>query len=100
MMHLYPIVKKNLLPLIMRHLFPPISRLKSLANQLIVERFETASSIQLGVKNEMYFCEYLNDNNLPITPVQETIKLATLDDIERIMQFRSNIIEFPTRLNC
>lgn len=33
----------------------------------------------------MYFCECLDDNNLPNTPIQETIKLATLDAVERIM---------------
>ncbi|HDR7517900.1 GNAT family N-acetyltransferase [Bacillus mobilis] len=70
--------------------------LKLSGKSTIVERFETVSSIQLGTKNEMYFCECLNDNNLPITLVQEAIKLATLDDVERIMQLRSNIVEFPT----
>ncbi|MEX0133658.1 GNAT family N-acetyltransferase [Bacillus nitratireducens] len=69
--------------------------LKLSGKSTIVERFETASNIQLGTKNEMYFCECLDDNNLPSTPVQETIKLATLDDVERIMQLRSNIAEFP-----
>ena len=44
----------------------------------------------------MYFCECLNDNNLPSTPIHETIKLASLDDIERIMKLRSDIAEFPT----
>ena len=44
----------------------------------------------------MYFCECLDADNLPSTPAQETIKLATLDDVERIMQLRSNIAEFPT----
>ncbi len=73
--------------------------LKLSGKSTIVERFETAPRIQLGDKNEMYFCECLNDTNLPSTPVQETIKLATLDDVERIMQLRSNIVEFPTRLN-
>ena len=43
----------------------------------------------------MYFCECLNDNNLPSTPIHETIKLASLDDVERIMQLRGNIAEFP-----
>ncbi|PGM96651.1 GCN5 family acetyltransferase [Bacillus cereus] len=62
----------------------------------IVERFETAPSIQLGTRNEMYFCECLDNNNSPSTPIHETIKLASLDDIERIMQLRSNIAEFPT----
>ncbi|MGH0512437.1 GNAT family N-acetyltransferase [Bacillus cereus] len=70
--------------------------LKLSGKATIVERFETAPSIQLGAKNEMYFCECLDDNNLPNTPIHETIKLASLDDIERIMQLRSNISEFPT----
>jgi len=70
--------------------------LKLSGKSTIVERFETASNIQLGTKNEMYFCECLNDNNLPSTPIQETIKLATLDDLERIMQLRNNITEFRT----
>ncbi|OAK39279.1 GNAT family N-acetyltransferase [Bacillus wiedmannii] len=70
--------------------------LKLSGKSTIVERFETASNIQLGTKNEMYFCECLNDNNLPSTPIYETIKLASLDDIERIMQLRSDIAEFPT----
>ncbi|MGH0943141.1 GNAT family N-acetyltransferase [Bacillus mycoides] len=70
--------------------------LKLSGKSTIVERFETAPSIQLGAKNEMYFCECLDDNKLPSTPVQETIKLASLDDVERIMQLRSNIAEFPT----
>ncbi|MBJ7960800.1 GNAT family N-acetyltransferase [Bacillus cereus group sp. N28] len=70
--------------------------LKLSGKSTIVERFETAPSIQLGAKNEMYFCECLDDNNLPSTPVQETIKHATLDDVERIMKLRSNIAEFPT----
>ncbi|OHX32102.1 GNAT family N-acetyltransferase [Bacillus mycoides] len=70
--------------------------LKLSGKSTIVERFETAPSIQLGAKNEMYFCECLDDNNLPNTPIHETIKVASLDDIERIMQLRSNISEFPT----
>ena len=44
----------------------------------------------------MYFCECIDADNLPSTPAQETIKLATLDDVERIMQLRSSIDEFPT----
>ena len=44
----------------------------------------------------MYFCECIDADNLPNTPAQETIKLATLDDVERIMQLRSSIDEFPT----
>ena len=70
--------------------------LKLSGKSTIVEKFETAPSLQLGVKNEMYFCECLNDNNLPSTPIHETIKLASLDDIERIMKLRSDIAEFPT----
>ncbi|MEW4214930.1 GNAT family N-acetyltransferase [Bacillus thuringiensis] len=70
--------------------------LKLSGKSTIVEKFETAPSLQLGVKNEMYFCECLNDNNLPDTPIHETIKLASLDDIERIMKLRSDIAEFPT----
>ncbi|HDR7610947.1 TPA: GNAT family N-acetyltransferase [Bacillus mycoides] len=70
--------------------------LKLSGKSTIVERFETAPSVQLGAKNEMYFCECLDDNNLPSTPVQKTIKLASLDDIERIMQLRNNIAEFRT----
>ncbi|MED0903351.1 GCN5 family acetyltransferase [Bacillus cereus] len=70
--------------------------LKLSGKSTIVERFETAPSVQLGTKNEMYFCECLDDNNLPSTPVQETIKHATLDDVKRIMKLRSNIAEFPT----
>ncbi|PQZ53964.1 GCN5 family acetyltransferase [Bacillus sp. MYb209] len=69
--------------------------LKLSGKSTIVERFETVQNIQLGAKNEMHFCECLNDNNLPSMPVQETIKLASLDDVERIMQLRSNIAEFP-----
>lgn len=65
--------------------------LKLSGKSTIVERFEIAPNIQLGAKNKMYFCECLDDNNLPRTPVQETIKLATLDDVERIMQLRSYI---------
>ncbi|WP_002148457.1 GNAT family N-acetyltransferase [Bacillus cereus] len=70
--------------------------LKLSGKSTIVERFETAPNVQLGAKNEMHFCECLDDNKLPSTPVQETIKLASLDDVERIMQLRSNIAEFPT----
>ncbi|KXI80169.1 acetyltransferase [Bacillus cereus] len=70
--------------------------LKLSGKSTIVERFETASSLQLGSKNEMYFCEYIDADNLPSTPAQETIKLAKLDDVERIMQLRSSIDEFPT----
>ncbi|PFV81603.1 GNAT family N-acetyltransferase [Bacillus sp. AFS059628] len=70
--------------------------LKLSGKSTIVEQFETVSSIQLGTKNEMYFCECLDADNLPSTPAQEAIKLATLDDVERIMQLRSNITEFPT----
>ncbi|MFK4423518.1 putative GNAT family acetyltransferase [Bacillus sp. RC51] len=69
--------------------------LKLSGKSTIVERFETAPSVQLGTKNEMYFCECLNDSNLPSTPIHETIKLASLDDIERIMKLRSDIAEFP-----
>lgn len=70
--------------------------LKLSGKSTIVKRFETVLSIQLGTKNEMYFCECLDADNLPSTPAQETIKLATLDDVERIMQLRSSIDEFPT----
>ncbi|PKJ54973.1 GNAT family N-acetyltransferase [Bacillus sp. SN10] len=70
--------------------------LKLSGKSTIVEQFETVSSIQLGTKNEMFFCECLDADNLPSRPAQETIKLATLDDVERIMQLRSNIAEFPT----
>ncbi|MGG0182950.1 GNAT family N-acetyltransferase [Bacillus tropicus] len=70
--------------------------LKLSGKSTIVERFETASSLQLGSKNEMYFCECIDAGNLPSTPAQETIKLATLDDVKRIMQLRSSIDEFPT----
>ncbi|MCC2338072.1 GNAT family N-acetyltransferase [Bacillus cereus group sp. MYBK71-2] len=70
--------------------------LKLSGKSTIVERFETVSNIQLGTKNEMYFCECLDADNLPSTPAQETIKLATLDIVERIIQLRSNISEFPT----
>ena len=70
--------------------------LKLSGKSTIVERFETAPCVQLGAKNEMYFCECLNDSNLPNTPIHETIKLASLDDIERIMKLRSDIAEFPT----
>ncbi|PFJ14264.1 GNAT family N-acetyltransferase [Bacillus cereus] len=70
--------------------------LKLSGKSTIVEKFETASIVQLGAKNEMYFCECLDDNNIPSTPIHETIKLASLDDIERIMQLRSKIAEFPT----
>ena len=52
--------------------------LKLSGKSTIVERFETAPSVQLGAKNEMYFCECLNDSNLPSTPIHETIKLASL----------------------
>ncbi|KXY46426.1 N-acetyltransferase [Bacillus toyonensis] len=70
--------------------------LKLSGKSTIVERFETAPSVQLGAKNEMYFCECQDDNNLPSTPIHKTIKLASLDDIERIMKLRSDIAEFPT----
>lgn len=43
----------------------------------------------------MYFCECLDDTRLPSTPIHETIKLASVDDVERIMSLRSNIAEFP-----
>ena len=44
----------------------------------------------------MYFCECLNGNNLHDTPIHETIKLASIDDVDRIMQLRSSITEFRT----
>lgn len=65
--------------------------LKLSGKSTIVERFETAPRVQLGDKNERYFCKCLDDTNLPSTPIQETIKLATLDDVQRIMQLRSYI---------
>ena len=37
--------------------------------------------------------------NLPNTQIHETIKLASLDDIERIMQLRNNITEFRLLMN-
>lgn len=70
--------------------------LKLSGKSTIVERFESVSNIQLGTKNEMYFCECIDADNLPSTPVQETIKLATLEDVELIVQLRSSIDEFPT----
>ncbi|MBJ3788780.1 GNAT family N-acetyltransferase [Bacillus sp. OA1] len=70
--------------------------LKLSGKSTIVKKFETSPAIQLGVKSDMYFCECLNGNNLPDTPIHETIKLASLDDIERIMKLRSDIAEFPT----
>lgn len=70
--------------------------LKLSGKSTIAERFEASPTIQLGAKNEMYFCECLNNKHLPSTPIHETIKLASLDDIERIMKLRSDIAEFPT----
>ncbi|EJQ52726.1 hypothetical protein IEQ_01769 [Bacillus cereus BAG6X1-2] len=61
----------------------------------VVETFENIPSIHLGEKNKMYFCECLDDTRLPSTPIHETIKLASVDDVERIMSLRSNIAEFP-----
>ncbi|PGD95334.1 GNAT family N-acetyltransferase [Bacillus wiedmannii] len=58
--------------------------------------FETSPAIQLGAKSDMYFCECLNGNSLPDTPIHETIKLASIDDVDRIMQLRSSIDEFST----
>lgn len=62
----------------------------------VVEKFENIQSIQLGLKNKMYFCECKDDTSLPTTPIHETIKIASIDDVERIMQLRSNIEEFPS----
>ena len=49
--------------------------LKLSGKSTIVEQFETASNIQLGTKNEMYFCECLNDNNLPSTQFMKQLNL-------------------------
>ncbi|HDX9653167.1 N-acetyltransferase [Bacillus wiedmannii] len=70
--------------------------LKLSGKSTIVEKFETSPAIQLGAKSDMYFCECLNGNSLPDTPIHETIKLASIDDVDRIMQLRSSIDEFPT----
>ncbi|KMQ03175.1 GNAT family N-acetyltransferase [Bacillus cereus] len=91
-----PYSKEDFVTLDYEALLSAYKPLKLSGKSTIVEQFETAPSLQLGVKNEMYFCECLNDNNLPSTPIHETIKLASLDDIERIMKLRSDIAEFPT----
>ncbi|PHG48019.1 GNAT family N-acetyltransferase [Bacillus wiedmannii] len=70
--------------------------LKLSGKSTIVEKFETSLAIQLGAKSDMYFCECLNGNSLPDTPIHETIKLASIDDVDQIMQLRSSIDEFPT----
>ncbi|MCR8858500.1 GNAT family N-acetyltransferase [Bacillus pseudomycoides] len=61
----------------------------------IVEKFEDIQDIQLGTKNKMYFCECKDDTALPKTMLHTAIKLATIDDVERIMKLQSNIEEFP-----
>lgn len=43
----------------------------------------------------MYFCECKDDAALPETILHTRIKLATMDDVKRIMKLRSNIEEFP-----
>ena len=53
--HLYPIVKKNLLPLIIETLLSPYKPLKLSGKSTIVERFETAPSLQLGSKMKCIF---------------------------------------------
>lgn len=61
----------------------------------IVEKLEDLHGIHLGTKNKMYFCECKDDTALPETILHTRIKLATMDDVKRIMKLRSNIEEFP-----
>ncbi|WP_027409119.1 GNAT family N-acetyltransferase [Anoxybacteroides tepidamans] len=59
----------------------------------LVEKFE--SLLPLGAKRVMYFCE-CNQITFPEEENRYEIKLATVDDVDRIIELRSRITEFVT----
>ncbi|MDZ5609649.1 GNAT family N-acetyltransferase [Bacillus pseudomycoides] len=61
----------------------------------VVEKFEDIPNIQLGIKNKTYFCECKDGTALPETMLHTTIKLATIEDVARIINLRNSIEEFP-----
>lgn len=60
----------------------------------IVQQFEHIKELQLTTKRTMYFCECKNDTLLPETATPATIKRATIDDVESIMNLRNQVVEF------
>ncbi|KEK25041.1 GNAT family N-acetyltransferase [Bacillus gaemokensis] len=73
----------------------PHMPLKISGKSNIVEKFEDIHGVHLGTKNKMYFCECADDTRLPQTPIDTIIKLASVNDVQRIMKLRSQINEFP-----
>ncbi|MEH7495813.1 GNAT family N-acetyltransferase, partial [Neobacillus niacini] len=61
----------------------------------IVEKFEAIHELQLGKKQETFFAECKNNENLGETKLD--IKKATLDDIDKILSIRKSIDEFQIR---
>ncbi|MFX3625319.1 MAG: GNAT family N-acetyltransferase [Ectobacillus sp.] len=59
----------------------------------IIEQFENIQDLQLGPKRKMYFCECLNADKVSHSEKRH-IKLATLDDVDRIIELRQLIKEF------
>ncbi|MFD3450186.1 GNAT family N-acetyltransferase [Microbacteriaceae bacterium 4G12] len=59
----------------------------------IVEQFENVEGIKLGNRRDMYFCECLNADYIK-NEENKSVQLATLEDVDRIMELRAQIQEF------
>ncbi len=90
-----PYGKRNFSVTDYEEILSPHKPLKISGKSDIVEKFEDIHSIHLGTKNKMYFCECKDDTALPQTGFHTTIKLATINDVKRIMKLRNTIKEFP-----
>jgi predicted GNAT family acetyltransferase len=60
----------------------------------VVEQFERIEGLPLGKKRVMYFCECKTDKY--IEEVTADIKIATIEDVDRIIELRKRITEFTT----
>ncbi|MEH6891934.1 GNAT family N-acetyltransferase [Bacillus sp. JJ864] len=60
----------------------------------IIEQFENITSLKLGKKLQTYFCECTTVKQLVKDTSKEGIKIATLEDVDRIMYLRTQITEF------
>lgn len=59
----------------------------------IVEQFENVANVKLGNRRDMYFCECLNADYIK-NEENKNVKLATVEDVDRIMNMRALIKEF------
>lgn len=76
------------------HQFINYDHIKLSGKSEIVEQFENLTNLNLGKKQQTYFCECTTAKQLIKDTNKEDIKLATTFDVDRIMQLRKQITEF------